>query len=51
MTNGCNGLLPTAPLGPSEKRKLLGIKCVAETLNEITFVRELFQKLEAVFIK
>lgn len=47
---GVKELLPTAPLVPS-KRKLSGIKYVAETLNKITFVRELVRRLEAVFIK
>lgn len=40
-----------ADLGPPEKTKhFSGIRCVAETLNEIMFVRELVQRLEAVSV-
>lgn len=44
-------LLLMAHLDPPRKRRLLGIKCVAEILNEIMLVRVLVQRLEAISMK
>lgn len=43
------GLSLMAHFGPPEKRKLSGIKCVAETLNEILLVRGLVRRLETFY--
>lgn len=46
-----NRLLLMAYLGPPRKRQLLGIKCIAEILNETMLVRVLVQRLEAASMK